>query len=726
MCYSFIKQERVIYVEPYLAHIAEDGREQSVLEHLTGTAKLCARFASAFGAEEQGRLAGLAHDIGKYSEAFQRRLHGGPKVDHSTAGAFVCHNMAQPFAAFAVAGHHSGLPDGGGQTDPSDQSTFGARINRALDNKLEPYDAWRQELTLPQVPLPQGITSITDGMFFIRMLYSCLVDADFLDTETFMAGQEADRGGGDNMEELEHRLQTYISGWFPPKNKLNEQRCAILNRCLGQGTAQKPGLFTLTVPTGGGKTVASLAFALRHAKVHGLRRVIYVIPYTSIIEQNADVFRDILGEKNVLEHHSNLLYDVENEADPEQIRLAKATENWDLPVVVTTAVQFFESLFAARSSKCRKLHNIAGSVVIFDEAQMLPLPYLRPCVFAIAQLVKHYGVSAVLCTATQPSLKPLFREFLPEKPLAEICPPHTYDPRIFRRVTFQREGVLTNDALAQRLNALPQVLCVVNRRESAQELYTLLNKEGSFHLSTLMCPAHRKAVLEKIRQRLREGLPCRVVSTSLIEAGVDVDFPAVYREEAGLDSILQSAGRCNREGKRPADECVVTVFRGEVRSPSLFQKNIETGRHTLDRFSSPNDPEAISFYFHELLELSGQEAQDQRGILPLMESQKNKFPFQEIEKDFRLIQENTQTIYIPWSDNGTALVARLQTGEHSRSLFRSLGQYSVSVYPNHFAALDRAGALEILEDGCAILSNMDLYSEFVGLTLNIESKFMIL
>lgn len=704
----------------YLAHISETGQTQTVLEHLTGTAELCAKFAAAFGAEEQGRLAGLAHDIGKYSDAFQRRLQGGPIVDHATAGAVECYKLRQPYAAFAVAGHHGGLPDGGSRTDTSDQATFLARMSRAVTGKLEPYSAWQQELSLPSASLPILDPGQPEGMFFTRMLYSCLVDADFLDTEAFMAGQKPNRGGGDGMEELERRLQLHTSGWFPPKNKLNEQRCAILNRCLEQGEQQQPGLFTLTVPTGGGKTAASLAFALRHARARGLERVIYVIPYTSIIEQNAQVFREILGTKNVLEHHSGLLYDMESEAAPEQIRLAKATENWDMPVVVTTAVQFFESLYASRSSQCRKLHNLAKSVIIFDEAQMLPVPCLRPCVYAIAQLVKHYGASAVLCTATQPSLAPLFREFLPDKPPVELCPPGTCRDGIFRRVTFRREGKLSNETLAQRLNALPQVLCVVNRRKSAQEIFHLLDGEGSFHLSTLMYPAHRKAALEEIRRRLNGGLPCRVVSTSLIEAGVDVDFPAVFREEAGLDSILQAAGRCNREGKRPAEKSVVTIFQSETPAPVLFQQNIKAGRTALDHSGSPDSPEAIARYFHELLDLTGQEGQDRDGILPLMDDPYTFMPFQEVARRFHLIQSDTKTVYIPQGE-GVPLIGRLRQGERSRTLFRALGQYGVSVYPDHFTALDRAGALMLLEDGSAILTDPSLYLDSTGLSMEPES-----
>ena len=702
----------------YLAHIAQDGRNQTISAHLIGTAALCGRFASTFGAEEQGKLAGLAHDLGKYSYAFQRRLlENGPRVDHATAGAAECCKLEQACAAFAVAGHHGGLPDGGGQGDHHEEPTFYGRMRKAAMGKLEPYDAWCTEISLPAAPRPV-FSSPLDEMFFTRMLYSCLVDADFLDTEAFMAGAEQDRGGGDRIEVLEDKLQAYISGWFPAKNELNKERCAVLQRCLAQGEAQSPGLFTLTIPTGGGKTVASLAFALRHARIHGLRRVIYVIPYTSIIEQNAQVFRDILGNENVLEHHSGILYDIEDEARAESARLARATENWDMPVVVTTAVQFFESLFANRSSQCRKLHNLAKSVIIFDEAQMLPIPYLRPCVFAISELVAHFGASAMLCTATQPALDEIFKELLPNQPIVELCPAHIFHPEIFRRVVFHRDGKLALEELAQRIGSQNQALCIVNSRKSAQAIYALLEKEGAFHLSTLMVPAHRKAVLEEIRARLKAGLPCRVVSTSLIEAGVDVDFPVVFREEAGLDSILQAAGRCNREGRRPAGESVVTIFQGESAPPSLFELPIAAGRWALDHYDQPDSPEAIRCYFQELLDLKGRQALDQKNILTTMVQE--VMPFRKIAEKFHLIDSETKTVYIPLG-TGAELVQRLRLGERNRKIFRELGQYGVSVYPQHFQALDMAGDLEILEDGIAVLSNLALYDKDTGLSLTADN-----
>ena len=705
----------------YLAHISQDGRRQTVLEHLDGTAELCAGFAAAFRAEDQGRLTGLAHDLGKYSAAFQRRLNGGAKVDHATAGAAECGKLNQLSAAFAVAGHHGGLPDGGGQGDHYEDNTLCGRMKKAALGKLEPYEAWRQEIQLPVIHRKE-FPNFLEEIFFTRMLYSCLVDADFLDTETFMAGKVQERGGGDPIEVLGDKLQAHVSGWFPPKTELNRERCAMLERCMEQGERQPPGLYTLTIPTGGGKTTASLAFALCHARTHGLRRLIYVIPYTSIIEQNAQVFRDILGEKNVLEHHSGVLYDIDDEARPENARLARATENWDMPVVVTTAVQFFESLFANRSSQCRKLHNLAQSVIIFDEAQMLPVPYLRPCVYAIAQLVKGYGASAVLCTATQPALDGIFREFLPDRPAVELCPREMFHQEIFQRVTFRREGKLSWETVAERIGGQKQALCVVNSRKSAQTVYGLLDKEGAFHLSTLMYPAHRKAMLKEIRARLKDGLPCRVVSTSLIEAGVDVDFPSVFREEAGLDSILQAAGRCNREGKRPVGESIVTIFQSETPQPSLLELPVAAGRQALHSYDQPDSQEDIRCYFQELLDLKGPEALDQKNILTVME--REFMPFRRIAERFHLIDSETKTVYIPLGE-GEELVRRLRSGEHSRALFRALGQYGVSIYPPHFKVLNMAGDLEVLEDGSAVLTNLALYDSTTGLSMTAdEGKFL--
>lgn len=700
----------------YLAHLTEDGRTQTILEHLKGTASLCSAFAAAFDAEAQGQLAGMAHDIGKYSAAFQRRLHGGPKVDHASAGAFECLKARQLPAAFVISGHHGGLPDGGGRGDAAGAGTFWGRINRASQGKLEDYHAWQREFSLPHANIPAFAGKKLDGMFFTRMLLSCLVDADYTDTGAFMGGSSYPPASSSSMEELWRRLETYVSGWFPPKGALNMQRCVILEQCMSAGAQYGPGLFTLTVPTGGGKTVASLSFALAQAKARRMKRIVYVIPYTSIIEQTAQTFREILGDENVLEFHSGVQFDQQEDdaSSPEAAPLTRSVETWDVPVIVTTAVQFFESLYACQPSKCRKLHNLAQSVLIFDEAQMLPLPYLRPCVWAIAQLVRHYGASAVLCTATQPALDPIFQEFAPEIPIREICPMAEAHWESFRRVSFQQAGTLSWMDLAARLQQQEQVLCVVNTRRAAREVFRQLSGSGNFHLSTLMYPAHRKRILDEIRRRLRDGLPCRVVSTSLIEAGVDVDFPAVYRELSGLDSILQAAGRCNREGKRPPEDSIVTIFQGEDPPPRLFETSIGAGKIVLDHCQDVSSRAAIHTYFSTLLDLKGAEAQDAHHILPLMESE--FFPFRTVAERFHLIESPTTTVYLPLEE-GAGLVELLRSGQYSRTLYRRLGQYGVSVYPQHLAALEQAGALEHLEDGSVVLRDIGLYTQTTGLTL---------
>ena len=700
----------------YLAHLTEDGRTQTILEHLKGTASLCSAFAAAFDAEAQGQLAGMAHDIGKYSAAFQRRLHGGPKVDHASAGAFECLKARQLPAAFVISGHHGGLPDGGGRGDAAGAGTFWGRINRASQGRLEDYHAWQSEFSLPHANTPAFAGTRLEGMFFTRMLFSCLVDADYTDTGAFMDNSPYLPASSSSMEELWRRLETYVSGWFPPKGALNMQRCVILEQCMSAGAQYGPGLFTLTVPTGGGKTVASLSFALAQAKARRMKRIVYVIPYTSIIEQTAQAFREILGDENVLEFHSGVQFDQQEDdaSSPEAVPLTRSVETWDVPVIVTTAVQFFESLYACQPSKCRKLHNLAQSVLIFDEAQMLPLPYLRPCVWAIAQLVRHYGASAVLCTATQPALDPIFQEFAPEIPIREICPMAEAHWESFRRVSFQQAGTLSWMDLAARLQQQEQVLCVVNTRRAAREVFHQLSGPGNFHLSTLMYPAHRRRILDEIRRRLRDGLPCRVVSTSLIEAGVDVDFPAVYRELSGLDSILQAAGRCNREGKRPPEDSIVTIFQGEDPPPRLFETSIGAGKIVLDHCQDVSSRAAIHTYFSTLLDLKGAEAQDAHHILLLMESE--FFPFRTVAERFHLIESPTTTVYLPLEE-GAGLVELLRSGQYSRTLYRRLGQYGVSVYPQHLAALEQAGALEHLEDGSVVLRDIGLYTQTTGLTL---------
>ena len=701
----------------YCAHIRDDGTVQTVMEHLVGTAQLCASFAQRFGEEERGRLLGLAHDIGKCSDEFQRRLNGGPKVDHATAGALECAKIREDLMACCVVGHHSGLPDfGNTREDYPGAPTCIGRLKRGLRGGIPAYH-WDEKIPAPGKP-PAFQDRFTQTLW-VRMLYSCLVDADYLDTETFMTEVHLLRKGYDPLPVLMDRLNTYVRPWFPGKTELNRNRCNILRQCL-DSASQPRGVYSLTVPTGGGKTIASLAFALKHAIENGLDRVIYVIPYTSIIEQNAAVFRRILGDNNVVEHHSGILFDEEEETNRKNQFQRLASENWDAPVIVTTAVQFFESLYSSRSSQCRKLHNMANSVIIFDEAQMIPTCHLKPCVGAIANLAAHFRSTAVLCTATQPVLSDLFLQFCPGLKIQELCPEISEAFRSFCRVTYRDGSRLSDTALAEALNQERQVLCIVNTRKAAQKVYNLLPREVSFHLSTLMYPAHRKEVIGIIRQRLEDGLTCRVVSTSLIEAGVDVDFPAVYRELAGLDSIAQAAGRCNREGKRSADSSLVTYFQSENPIPALQRVNIRAAQEALQGSRDPGDPETIQRYFTVLRSLIGDRMDKTNAVKTLREGVSGcLFPFETVAKNFRLIDQATCTVYIPIGE-GAAACQPLVDGTAKREDYRRAGQFGVSIYEQHYRDLYAAGDILPLTETSAVLANLSLYDPQMGLSLKAD------
>lgn len=701
----------------FYAHIREDGKVQTVEEHLRGTAERCARFASRFGEEERGYMLGYAHDIGKCSDAFQKRLLGGAKVDHATAGALECAKAGEDLMACCVVGHHGGLPDyGNPRVDYPGAPTCVGRLKKGLSGGI-PSFCWDGTLPKPgKLPSFHDLFSLS---LWARMLYSCLVDADYLDTEAFMSDHSGNRDGYDTMPVLLERLYAHIRGWFPPKTELNRSRCDILEQCLG-AAVQPRGMYSLTVPTGGGKTVASLAFALKHAVENGLDRVIYVIPYTSIIEQNAEVFRSILGRSNVVEHHSGVRLDEEEETSKDNLSQRLACENWDAPVIITTAVQFFESLYSNRPSQCRKLHNIANSVIIFDEAQMLPSCHLKPCVGTIANLTAHFRSSVVLCTATQPVLSDLVQSFCPELQIRELCPQLSDAFQKFKRVRYRDGGTLSNEALAEELTRQNQVLCIVNTRKAAQELSALLPPEGRFHLSTLMVPAHRKAVLDTVRQRLQAGLPCRVVSTSLIEAGVDVDFPAVYREVAGLDSIAQAAGRCNREGKRAAEDSVVTFFQSEHSVSVLQRVNICATQEALRDAADPGSPETMQRYFTALRSLIGGQTDKSGAVTALREGLHGcRFPFATVAENFHLIDQTTKTVYIPLGD-GAAACQPLLDGTAGKAAYREAGQYSVNVYAQHYQALLDAGDIQSLTEDSAVLINLSLYDSQMGLSLKAD------
>ena len=572
-----------------------------LVDHLKAVAALAAEFSKAFDPAEASKrwafLAGLWHDLGKYRPGFQRYVRladnpdahiegkvGGREKTHSAAGAlWAMQQLPKPYGhvlAYLIAGHHVGLDnwdgEGGGLAWRLQGEDAQAELSTALEATPSASILSAGNFTPDLRHIPGGAVGFA---LWVRLLFSCLVDADFLDTEAhFDAGKPARREGFPTLDQMRLAFDAHMAALPVADTPVNTLRADILRQCRAKA-ALPAGFFSLTVPTGGGKTLSSLAFALEHSQAHGKRRVIYAIPYTSIIEQTADVFRSVfkaLGDEVLIEHHSQA--DAAEKDETARSRLA--CENWDAPLVVTTNVQLFESLFAAKTSRCRKLHNLVGSIIVLDEAQQLPPEFLRPILDVLNLLVAHYGVTVVLCTATQPALSSTTyfdanKNLRGLEQVREIIdnPDALFDALKRVHVELPRDWTTPTawSDIASQLSAEDCVLAIVNTRKAARELQRLMPAD-TLHLSALMCGAHRKDVITHIKERLkakREGRdqrPLRVVSTQLVEAGVDIDFPVVYRAMAGLDSIAQAAGRCNREGRMNGKGRVV-VFVPPERPP---------------------------------------------------------------------------------------------------------------------------------------------------------------
>ena len=709
----------------YIAHFNEEN-SQTLKDHLCGTAGLAGGFAERFGKADWGYCCGMLHDIGKYSLAFQEKIknNSDKRVDHSTAGAKVCFEKGgmYGFMSYCIAGHHSGLPDHGSSSDAGNAPTLEGRKRK----RIEDYSAFKSEIKIPEInTIPFDPLKVPDPDFslsvFIRMLYSCLVDADFLDTERFMKNGQTLREAGEDISVLLERLKGYVADWLQNEDKdtVNGRRTEILRHCFEKGISER-GIFQLTVPTGGGKTIASLAFALQHAVENHMDRVIYVIPYTSIIEQNAEVFRKVLGDQNVLENHYNMDYESTEELKPMQL----ASENWDKPVVVTTNVQFFESLFANKSSRCRKLHNIANSVIIFDEAQMLPADYLKPCIAMMEELAGNFRSSIVLCTATQPALTPFFQRKLP---VTELCPRVEEQFRFFERVTFKNIGTVSEDELIEKLEQEDQALCIVNTKKRAQRIYQKMKGEGVFHLSTTMYPKHRRRILEKIRKLVKDGQKCILISTSLVEAGVDLDFCAVYRQLAGVDSMIQAAGRCNREGKRDVDESFAYIFQFEEKEHVPGQQlQIDVSKMLISENEDISSLHGIEKYFEALYHFRG-ESLDKKKILE--EFKGKRYNYATAAQEFKLIEENTLTVFVSREGEAEELLQQIKCRGYTKLGMRKAGQYCVQLYENDIQKLQGAGMLRPISDDIENffeLVDKGQYTEEIGLDLGIESGVAVI
>lgn len=726
---------------PFFAHSLETSDTslwQKLCDHLTAVAELADSRGHKFNSSTAAARAGLLHDLGKYTRGFQNRLRGGERVDHSTAGAIEIMNaagknvetgvMAQ-LIAHCIAGHHAGLPNSLGDLD------------ERLKQALEPLDPqWQSEIQqdFPPIAPPhfhwqRNIMPYQFG-FLGRMIFSCLVDADFRDTEAFYAKAESrtvDREWPklpDIVDSLVAQLDAYmdVKRRTAPDTPVNRLRSEIFSHVRAGATAEC-GAFSLNVPTGGGKTLSSLAFALDHAKRHRLDRVIYAIPFTSIIDQTASIFKEILGDEIVLEHHSSIDEDrLGGREARDKLRLAM--EDWAAPIVVTTNVQLFESLHAHRPSRCRRLHNLANSVIILDEAQTIPLPALRPSVAALNELALNYGASIIICTATQPAITaPDFAGGLPLAPNRELAPDPAKLHKELARTKICDGGPLDNTALCAALADHPQALVIVNSRAHALDLYRHLQDsklDGGIHLTTRQYGAHRKEILRRIRGDLAANKPCRLIATSLVEAGVDIDFPRVWRAEAGLDQIAQAAGRCNREGRHTLEDSIVTIFHAPDHPPpreirALAQDMARArGKHA-DLLS----PEALRDYFGEVYWRKGAENLDKFEVLKGFKISAGQldFDYRRIGENFRLIESFMKPIIIPADAVAKDVLKRLEIGKiPPGAAARALQNYIVQIPPRAQTEMLANGHLRFIApeefgDQFAVLTKPDLYHDDCGL-----------
>ena len=712
--------------------------------HLAEVADEAGRFGSGWGCEASGawcRLLGEVHDLGKYQQAFQHYLHhGGDGPPHAAAGAALLATLDRMWgllAAFAVAGHHAGLANAAEDSThgPTPLKTAVHHASQALADSLAAAPDTYRRLSLPAPPEwldPRKPDAARHADLWVRMLFSALVDADRRRTAAFYARHEPALLHDvdlvhDDLATLRDRLDATIDAFGDDGGAVTAARRRVVEACRAAADLP-PGLFALTVPTGGGKTLSAMSFALRHAVAHGLRRVIVVIPYTSIIEQNARVYRDALGEANVLEHHANLDVEALHERDAgREDRRRLAAENWLSPVVVTTSVQFFESLFSNRPGRCRKLHNVAKSVVVLDEVQTLPPELLETTLDGLRALVSRFGCSVVLSTATPPALTHAAGRPWGLAGVREIVPnPAALSAKLRRVATIWDVAEPTsNEDLAVKLARHDRVLAIVHRRADAPEVARHLDDlrpDGLFHLSALMCPAHRLRVLGEIKARLAGDGPCRVVSTQLVEAGVDLDFPVVYRALGGLDSLAQAAGRCDREGKltaanggEPAGK--LHVFLAESQPPrGTPRKALQAAQAVLAVNPSPDlfDPATFEPFFHDLYAHRGDV--DAREI----EAHRRRLNFATVAEKYKLIDEWSEPIVIPYTDTAIDGPARIERyRKHpSAGTRRALQPLTVQVSPQHLLALRETNVVEDVEGVPVLLdATGDNYADRFGLAV---------
>ena len=722
------------------AHISEE-RTQSIKDHVEGVAELASQYANDMMCDYAYKI-GLAHDIGKYADDFQKRLEGSKvHFEHSSCGAIELGKLAKGninlenmtyMLQYCVAGHHTGLPDGGSSVDSAESdNTLNAKLNRAkYYNGTSDYSSYKDEISLglPDYSnLMQELGRSADKnefiekyAFFTRYLFSCLTDADFIDTERFCS-PDTDRQLHADFTVAEEKTDAKLAN-------LSSSRCETLlqkSRKSLQDQAVKniisdSHIHILDMPTGSGKTLCSIKIALNLLNEKKKKRIIYVIPYTSIIEQTAKVFGDMFGEDiDIVQHHSNYCYDKDDneEFDSTEKKLKRSTENWDAPLIITTSVQFFQSLYHYKGSRLRKLHNLADSVIIFDEVHMLPIECLQPCLRAIGFITKYLNSEALFLSATMPDFSEMLRRYGSGEKYNELIRDKS-DFKYFRKCSYSYIGKTDPESIAEKTLGNTSSLIIVNSKKAARNTYDLLSGK-KYHLSTYMTPKDRSETIKKIREDLEHNENITVVSTSLVEAGVDLSFDTVYREIAGLDSILQSGGRCNREGKQESGNVIIfetdDKLKGDIKiRASIVKDMLEKGKDIASE-------ECIREYYNRLF--SYLDEQIAGNTIAEMTNAFDSIPFRTYAENFKLIKDETISVIINNCDEVSKLLEQLKYG--SKSAVRKLQPYSVALKIH--GEFDKALKLGLIDDkvyGVFVLQNNVYYNKETGLDVDFQPDFI--
>lgn len=721
----------------YYAHTRKDGKRQTVKEHLEGVSKLAEGFSVDF-LKPLAKKASYDHDPGKCALKYQWRLDDDNiKFSHAACGALEYKKFADkndcfaPLMEYCIAGHHTGLMDGGTDADNSDSPTLNGILKRADEYTGDSdYSAYATEIefaTLTQEEITPPLNELLSTKdpterieryaFFTKYVFSCLTDADFLDTEIF-CNENVERGMSGDFEKALDKLNRELSD-MPSDNPLRQARSRIQQQAF-DNSVNKSHISILDMPTGSGKTLCSLKLALESGK----KRIIYVIPYTSIIEQTANKFEKMFGDVlPVLQHHSNYSYDGDTEEEKKTVEKLKRTcENWDAPLIITTSVQFFQSLYHYKGSALRKLHNLRDSVIVFDEIHLIPTNLLRPCLKAVGYITKYLNSEALFLSATMPDYSKLFDKFLPDVNYNKLVTDRT-NFKYFKKCEYKDMGKTTLETIAENASRCKNALIVVNTKKTAAELYSLVQGE-KYHLSANMTPAHRSRVIEVVRKKLKNGEHITVVSTSLVEAGVDLDFNTVFRQLSGLDSILQAGGRCNREGKDAKGYVYVFDIDETYRKGSDLAMRINKTKGLLKKYQDITSYDCIKEYYDGIFDFN--QSRIAENSIAKYNEQSNSFdrqglmspysiPFRSYAMQFEYISADTISIVIDDIGDNTCheLVETLRKGD--MSVRRALQKYSVSVYMNVFKDLYSQGVLNDHGTGIFILENQSYYNNETGL-----------